>query len=100
MKDARDGVVLGDRRQIFGTHLQETVGSNEELIGPFRDYEAAKEEWIKHAWHSIDQGTTRYRIVPIDSDAPPPCTDWSPVRSFERPKSARIQADTETGDSR
>ncbi len=35
------------------THLQETVGSNEELIGPFRDYEAAKEEWAKHAWQSV-----------------------------------------------
>ncbi len=57
------------------THLQETVGSNEELIGPFRDYEAAKEEWTKHAWQSVDHGTTRYRIERVDSDAPPPCTD-------------------------
>ena len=33
--------------------VQKTVGSNEELIGPFRDYEAAKEEWAKHAWQSV-----------------------------------------------
>ena len=55
--------------------LQETVGSNEELIDPFRDYETAKEEWAKHAWKSVDHGTTRYRIERVDSDAPPPCTD-------------------------
>ncbi len=31
------------------THLQEIVGNNEKLIGPFCDYETAKEEWTKHA---------------------------------------------------
>ena len=29
------------------THLQEIVGNNEKLIGPFCDYETAKEEWTK-----------------------------------------------------
>ncbi len=57
------------------THFQETVGSNEEWFGPFRDYEAAKQEWAKHAWQSVDHCTTRYRIECIDPDAPPPCTD-------------------------
>ncbi len=65
-------VVAGDST---GTHFQEAVGSNEELIGPFRDYKAAKEEWAKHAWQSVDHCTTRYRIECIDPDAPPHCTD-------------------------
>lgn len=57
------------------THFQETVGSNEHWFGPFHDYEAAKEEWAKHAWQSVDQCKTRYRIEHIDPSAPPPCTD-------------------------
>ncbi len=57
------------------THFQETVGSNEEWFGPFRDYEAAKEEWAKHAWQTVDHCTMRYRIECIDPNAPPPCTD-------------------------
>ncbi len=57
------------------THLQGIVGSNEELIGPFRDYEEAVEEWTKHAGQRVDHGSTRYRIERVNSDAPPPCTD-------------------------
>ena len=37
------------------THFQETVGSKEQWFGPFRDYQAAKEEWSKHAWQSVDR---------------------------------------------
>ncbi len=57
------------------THCQETVGSKERWFGPFRDYQAAKEEWTKHAWQRADRDKTRYRIECIDPDAPPPCTD-------------------------
>ncbi len=57
------------------THFQETVGSNEEWFGPFPDYAAAKEEWARHAWQTVDHCTMRYRIECIDPDAPPPCTD-------------------------
>jgi len=57
------------------THFQETVGSNEEWIGPFRDYESARKEWAKHAWQTADQATVRYRIECIDQEQPPLCTD-------------------------
>ena len=56
-------------------HLQELVGGSEEWIGPFDDYDAAKKEWAKHAWQTVDQATVRYRIEGIDPDQPPPCTD-------------------------
>ena len=65
-------VVGGEYRD---TCFREPVGGNEEWFGPFTDYEAAKEEWAKHAWQSVDHCTTRYRIECIDNDGPPPCTD-------------------------
>lgn len=57
------------------THFVETVGSEEEWYGPFGDYEQAREEWAKHAWRTVDDCHTRYRIEKIDPDIPPPCTD-------------------------
>ena len=54
------------------THFVEAVGGDETWFGPFADYEAAKKEWAKHAWHTVDHCTTRYRIECIDNDAPPP----------------------------
>lgn len=57
------------------TRFLDTVGSNEEWYGPFSDYEAAKTEWAKHAWQTVDHCTTRYRIEHFDPEAPPPCTD-------------------------
>ena len=57
------------------TYFQEAVGSNEEWFGPFNDYEAAKQEWARHAWQTVGHCTTRYRITCIDPDDPPPCTD-------------------------
>ncbi|HMA13463.1 MAG: DUF4170 domain-containing protein [Bacteroidota bacterium] len=57
------------------THFVEAVGGDEQWFGPFADYEAAKKEWAKHAWQTVDVCTTRYRIECIDNDAPPPCTD-------------------------
>ena len=48
---------------------------DEEWIGPFADYERAKQEWAKHAWQTVDDCHTRYRIERIDPDVPPPCTD-------------------------
>lgn len=64
-------VVGGDYED---TGFQEPVNGNEEWIGPFSDYEGAKQVWAKHAWHTVDHCTTRYRIEKIDPDAPP-CTD-------------------------
>lgn len=57
------------------THFVEAVGGDEQWFGPFADYNAAMKEWAKHAWQTVDDCTTRYRIECIDNDAPPPCTD-------------------------
>lgn len=57
------------------THFQEALSPGEEWFGPFDDYDAAKEEWAKRAWQTVDEAHTRYRIERIDPDAPPPCTD-------------------------
>ena len=54
---------------------QHTVGSSETWFGPFDTYEAAMAEWSKHAWQTVDDCHTRYRIESIDKDTPPPCTD-------------------------
>jgi len=50
-------------------------GCEEQWIGPYDDYDAAKAEWNKRAWKTVDTATTRYRIERIDPDVPPPCTD-------------------------
>ena len=50
-------------------------GSDEEWFGPYEEYEAAREEWAKRAWTTVDHCNIRYRIERIDPDAPPPCTD-------------------------
>ena len=57
------------------SHFCETVGGTEEWFGPFQDYETAKKVWAKHAWHTVDHCSVRYRIERIDLDQPPPCTD-------------------------
>ena len=57
------------------TRCHNTVGRDETWIGPFDSYDAAMAEWSKHAWHTVDDCHTRYRIEAIDKDAPPPCTD-------------------------
>ncbi len=57
------------------TRFHNTVGRDEKWIGPFDSYDAAMAEWSKHAWQSVDDCHTRYRIESIDKDAPPPCTD-------------------------
>jgi len=57
------------------TKFKEFTGPEEQWIGPFGDYEVAKQEWAKRAWHTVDECNTRYRIERIDPDVPPPCTD-------------------------
>ena len=58
------------------TRFKETLGQGDEKwIGPFGDYELARQEWAKRAWHTVDECYTRYRIERIDPDVPPPCTD-------------------------
>ena len=66
-------VVGGEYRD---TRFREVAGGcEEEWIGPYDDYESAKAEWSKRAWHTVDEATKRYRIERIDKDQPPPCTD-------------------------
>ena len=55
--------------------LHDLVAGSEQWIGPFDDYDSAKQEWAKHAWQTVDQASVRYRIEGIDPDQPPPCTD-------------------------
>ncbi len=57
------------------TRFHEALNGDEEWIGPFQDYQAAKEEWARHAWQSVDHCAVRYRIERIDMDQPPACTD-------------------------
>ncbi len=42
--------------------FREPLGA-EERIGPFADYEAAKEAWQQRAWATVDKAEIRYRIV-------------------------------------
>jgi hypothetical protein len=57
------------------TRFRVPLGEGEQWIGPFGDYEVAREEWAKRAWRTVDECNTRYRIERIDPDVPPPCTD-------------------------
>ncbi len=59
--------------EYTSTHFHEALLPDEEWIGPFTDYESAKVEWAKHAWRTVDECHTRYRIERLDPD--PPCTD-------------------------
>jgi hypothetical protein len=61
--------------EYIDTDFTHTSEGSEEWIGPFEDYESAMEEWSKHAWRTVDDATTRYRIECIDKDEAPPCTD-------------------------
>ena len=66
-------VVGGEYTSTFFAHL--VAHQDEEWIGPFANYEHAKEEWAKRSWQEVDDCHTRYRIERIDPDVPPPCTD-------------------------
>jgi hypothetical protein len=41
-------------------------GGAEERIGPFPSYEAAKAEWQRRAWSSVDDAHARYRVEEED----------------------------------
>ncbi len=43
------------------THFAQAVGG-ERWFGPFDSYEAAKAEWQRLAWASVDDALARYRI--------------------------------------
>jgi hypothetical protein len=65
-------VVGGEYRD---TNFQEAVRGSEEWYGPFKTYEAARQEWARHAWSTVDDCHMRYRIEQMDPDEPPRCTD-------------------------
>lgn len=40
------------------THFAKVAaGASEEWIGPFVDYQAAKKEWARRAWGTVDSAT-------------------------------------------
>ena len=56
-------------------HFSQPASGQEEWVGPFTTYEAAKTEWAKRTWATVDAAQIRYRIEKIDPDAPPAHTD-------------------------
>ncbi len=56
-------------------HFHEALDENEEWVGPFADYEAAKREWANRAGTAIVKPEIHHRIERIDPDGPPACTD-------------------------
>jgi hypothetical protein len=59
-----------------GTNLEQALGRREQWIGPFGEYESAREEWERRSWVGVEESrAARYRIEHIDPDQPPPCTD-------------------------
>ncbi len=61
--------------EYLDTRFHSTVHGQEKWIGPFEDYEEAKREWARHAWNTVDDAHTRYRIERFDPEEPPRCTD-------------------------
>lgn len=61
--------------EYLDTRFHNAVHGQEKWIGPFEDYEEAKREWARHAWNTVDDAHTRYRIERIDPEEPPRCTD-------------------------
>ncbi len=56
-------------------HFHEALDGNEEWMGPFADYETARQVWAKRAGTPITASEICYRIERIDIEAPPNCTD-------------------------
>lgn len=63
------------RGQPAHTHFREALDQREEWIGPFTDYEEAKQEWAKRTEAPGDDSDVFFRIECIDADVPPACTD-------------------------
>ncbi len=56
-------------------HFHEALDEKEEWIGPFPDYEMARQVWVKWAVTPIIASKICYRIERIDAEEPPACTD-------------------------
>lgn len=60
--------VVGGRYK--DTHFEAIMGGGEESwIGPFDTFEAARDEWARLAWQSVDDALSRYRIEKRYSDS-------------------------------
>ena len=44
------------------THFETPANGEEAWFGPFDSYDDAKAEWQRHAWASVDDALSRYRI--------------------------------------
>jgi hypothetical protein len=60
--------VVGGR--YADTSFETPVGGAEAWHGPFESYEAAKTEWARLAWQTVDDALARWRIEQI-ADEPP-----------------------------
>jgi hypothetical protein len=68
------------------THFTEpAAGGGEEWSGPFEDYNAAKCEWSRRAWSTVDDAMCRYRIEKLAKGEHP--------RTAKSPEKARVGAD-------
>jgi hypothetical protein len=54
------------------TNFDEPVSGKENWYGPFASYEEAKAEWQKHAWATVDDAMSRFRIEILNGSERPP----------------------------
>ena len=65
------------------------AGGGEEWYGPFDDYHAAKMEWSRRAWSTVDDAMCRYRIEKLargehPQSAKPPVKEKAALRGSRR----------------
>jgi hypothetical protein len=58
-----------------GRDAPKSGGAGREAIGPFNDYDAAREAWAERCGAAPASAGKQYRIERIDPDEPPLCTD-------------------------
>lgn len=57
------------------TSFREPVGGRERWFGPFASYKEAKAEWQRHAWATVDDALSRFRIEVVNGPGRPPEAD-------------------------
>jgi len=71
------------------THFAEpAAGGGEEWHGPFEDYNAAKMEWSRRAWSTVDDAMCRYRIEKLVKGERPQAEGPPAESPSERAKTA------------
>ncbi len=58
-----------------GRDAPKSGGAGREAIGPFNDYDAAREAWAERCGAAAVSSGKQYRIERVDPDEPPLCTD-------------------------